>query len=65
MKLKLEGKDIFSIVVVICATILLLTGTDTVVGFCLLGVVAGYYGIDLTPWIHLGRNRTRRNREEG
>lgn len=58
--LKLEGKDIFSVVVVICATILILSGKDSIVGFTMLGVVAGYYGIDLTPFIKVGRNKGRK-----
>ena len=54
---KLEGKDIFSIIVVVCASALILAGKDTVVGFTLLGVVCGYYGIDLTPFIKIGRKQ--------
>lgn len=54
---KLEGKDLFSVVVVICATVLIAAGKDTVIGYTLLAVVAGYYGIDLSPWIKLGRNQ--------
>ncbi len=54
---KIEGKDIVSVVVVICATILILSGKDSIVGFTLLAVVAGYYGVDLAPFIKIGRNQ--------
>lgn len=54
---KLAGKDVVSLVVVICATILILSGKDSIVGFTLLGVVCGYYGIDLAPFIKIGRNQ--------
>lgn len=57
MKFRFEGKDVFSAIVVICATLLLILGYNHVLPYCLLGVVAGYYGIDLTPWIKLGRNK--------
>ena len=59
MKFKLEAKDLVALVVVICATILLAIGRDSYVGIALVAVVAGYYGIDLTPWIPLGRNQKK------
>lgn len=51
------------LVVIFCligGLILLLQGIDGKVGIALLIIVTGYLGIDLTPWIPLGRNRKDR-----
>ncbi len=48
-------KDVIALAVVVLAGSLLHQGIDTVVGWSLLGIVAGYYGIDLTPWLKVGR----------
>jgi len=55
--MKWQPKDIIAILVVLSATLLLLKGIDTVIGWSLLAVIAGYYGIDLTPFIKVGRNK--------
>lgn len=60
MKFNIQGKDIFSCLVVICATVLLALHIDTVIGFTLLAIVAAYYGIDLTPYLRIGRNQKPR-----
>lgn len=52
-------KDVIALVVIIIAGGLLWQGVDNIVGFTLLGIVAGYYGIDLTPFIKLGRNQKK------
>ena len=55
--MKWMPKDVIAIVVIIGAVSLLWQGIDSVVGWTLLAIVAGYYGIDLTPFIKLGRNQ--------
>ncbi|MBA7523826.1 hypothetical protein ES705_15960 [subsurface metagenome] len=42
---------------VIGGIILLVKGIDSTVGVILLVIVGGYLGLDLTPWIPLGRNQ--------
>jgi len=59
-----EPKDVIAVIIVIGAIALLWQGIDTLVGWTLLGIVAAYYGIDLTPFIHLGRNQPTKNGKE-
>lgn len=54
---KWQPKDVIALVVIIGAIILLTMGIDSLVGWTLLAIVAAYYGIDLTPFIKLGRNQ--------
>lgn len=37
--------------------VLMVQGINHTVGIILLIIVGGYLGLDLTPWIPLGRNR--------
>lgn len=54
---KWQPKDVIALVVIVGAVYLLATGIDSWVGASLLGIVAAYYGIDLTPFIKVGRNQ--------
>ncbi|GAH90353.1 unnamed protein product [marine sediment metagenome] len=45
---------------VIGGIILLVNKIDSTVGVILLIIVAGYLGLDLTPWIPLGRNQKKK-----
>lgn len=54
---KWEPKDVIALVVIIIAGVLLGMGINHQVGWALIAIVCGYYGIDLTPWIKLGRNQ--------
>lgn len=58
--MKWQPKDIIAAIIVVCCFVLLTIGRDTMVAWALLGVVAAYYGIDLTPFIKLGRNQRRK-----
>ncbi len=55
--MKWQPKDVIALVVIIGAIALLWQGIDNIVAFALLGIVAAYYGIDLTPFIKIGRNQ--------
>jgi len=55
--LKWEPKDVIALVVIVVAGILLGMGFNGKVGWSLVAVVCAYYGIDLSPWIHLGKNQ--------
>lgn len=55
--MKWQPKDVIALVVIIIAGTLLGLGIDHLVGWTLLGVVGAYYGIDLSPWVRLGRNQ--------
>jgi len=45
---------------IVAGTVLILSGHDTYIGIGLIVIVAGYLGIDLVPWIPLGRNQKRK-----
>lgn len=62
-RMKWMPKDVITIVVIVGAIYLLAIGVDSWVGASLLGIVAGYYGIDLTPFIKVGRNRGKRKED--
>ena len=53
----MAGLVVITALVVGC--ILLLNGIDTVVGIAMVVIAGGYLGIDLTPWIPLGKNQRR------
>ncbi len=44
---------------VVGGVILLVNKIDSTVGVILLIIVGGYLGLDLTPWIPLGRNQKK------
>jgi len=53
-------KDVIAIIIVAGAIYLLATGVNHWVGASLLGIVGAYYGIDLSPFIKLGRNQKKK-----
>lgn len=55
---KWQPKDCIALVLIVGALILLISGIDGKVGWTLIAVTCAYYGIDLTPFIKLGRNQT-------
>jgi len=61
--MKWQPKDVIAIIIVLGAISLLWQGIDTLVSWTLLGIVAAYYGIDLTPFIKLGRNQKKKKGE--
>jgi len=60
---KWQPKDVIALVVIVIAGVLLGMGINGKVGWTLVAVVCAYYGIDLTPWVHLGRNQQGRKEE--
>lgn len=61
--MKWQPKDVIALVVIIGAIYLLAAGVNSFVGWTLVGVVGAYYGIDLTPWLKVGRNRKKKKEE--
>ncbi|MBA7507438.1 hypothetical protein ES706_06157 [subsurface metagenome] len=45
---------------VIGGIILIIKGVDHTVGVILLVIVGGYLGLDLTPWVPLGKNQRQK-----
>ena len=61
---KWKPKDVIAVVVILGAIYLLASGINHWVGATLLGIVAAYYGIDLTPWLKMGRNQGEAKKKE-
>lgn len=45
-QLQIKGRDIVTLCILVACTWLLAQGIDSIVGYSLLGVVCGYYGIE-------------------
>ncbi|MBA7559156.1 hypothetical protein ES708_00770 [subsurface metagenome] len=45
---------------VVGGIILLVKGIDSTVGIILLVIVGSYLGLDLTPWVPLGKNQKKK-----
>jgi len=45
---------------VIGGIVLIIMGFDHMIGVILLVIIGGYLGLDLTPWIPLGRNQRKK-----
>lgn len=60
---KWKPVDVISLVLVIVCSVMLIMGIDSTVKYILLAVVGLYYGIDLTPFIKLGRNIKRKEED--
>ena len=54
---KWKPQDVIAVIIVIGCFALLAVGRDSVVSWTLLAVVGAYYGLDLTPFLKIGRNR--------
>ena len=53
-------QDVIALVVILIAGGLLFSGIDGKVGITLICVVCAYYGIDLTPFLKIGRNQGKK-----
>ena len=53
---KWKPQDVIAIIIIAACLYMIIQGYDGAIKFTLLGVVGLYYGIDLTPFIKLGRN---------
>jgi len=55
-----KPQDVLAVIIVIGCIVMICMGIDGTVKWTLLGVVGAYYGIDLTPWIKLGRRQGKK-----
>ncbi len=55
--MKWTPRDAIALVVILGAFGLIAMGLNGRVGWTLVAVIAAYYGMDLTPSIHLGRKQ--------
>ncbi|KKM82111.1 hypothetical protein LCGC14_1322900 [marine sediment metagenome] len=60
---KWEPKDVIAGLIIVGCMVMIILGLDGTIKWTLLGVVGAYYGIDLTPFIKLGRNRTKKKED--
>ena len=56
-------QDVISLVIVAGCLVMIIMGHNGQIKFTLLLVVGLYYGIDLTPFIKLGRNKKSKDEE--
>ena len=61
--MKWEPKDVIACLILVGCFALLFAGKDSVITWTTFGVVCAYYGIDLTPWLKIGRRQPPK--EEG
>ncbi len=52
-----KPQDVIACMIVSGCILMICLGIDSTVKYILLGIVCLYYGIDLTPFIKLGRNQ--------
>ncbi len=55
--MKWKPADVIACIIIIGCITMICLGINGTIKFTLLGVVSLYYGIDLTPFIKLGRNQ--------
>lgn len=55
--MKWTPRDVIAGVIILGCFILKFLGMDSTLSWALIGIIAAYYGIDLTPYIKLGRNQ--------
>ena len=60
--MKWQPKDVIACIIVAGCIAMICLGLDSIIKWILLAVVGVYYGIDLTPWLKLGRNQ--KNKKE-
>ena len=61
--MKWQPKDVIACIIILGCIAMICLGIDGSIKYTLLVIVAAYYGIDLTPWIKLGRNQ-KKGKEE-
>lgn len=54
---KWKPKDVVAVILAIGGVVLLQQGIDSYVGGMLIAISLAYFGIDLTPFIKVGRNQ--------
>ena len=55
--MKWKPQDVIACIIIVVCSILIIMGYNGTIKYTLLGVVALYYGIDLTPFLKLGRKQ--------
>lgn len=57
--MKWQPKDVIALVVLVGTFTMMGLGHNSALSWTTFGVVCAYYGIDLTPWIKLGRRQKK------
>ena len=52
--------DVIACLIIVGCIVMIIMGIDGAIKYTLLGMVGAYYGIDLTPWIKLGRRQGKK-----
>ena len=61
--MKWKPRDVVAIILIVGGIALLWQGINTWVGGTLVAVACAYFGIDLTPFIKVGRNQGKKKEE--
>lgn len=56
--MKWKPQDVMALIIVAGCFALIFMGHNGVIHYTLLGVVGVYYGVDLTPFVKLGRRQS-------
>lgn len=55
--MKWKPKDVIALIILVGTFSLMGLGHNSALSWTTLGIVCAYYGIDFSPFIHLGRNQ--------
>lgn len=61
--MKWEPKDVIACIIVAGCIVMICIGINSTIKWTLLGIVGAYYGLDLTPFIKLGRRQKSKKGE--
>jgi len=61
--MKWKPADVIAMIIILGCIVMICLGIDGTIKYTLLAIVAAYYGIDLTPWLKIGRRQ--KPKEEG
>ncbi len=53
-------QDVIACIIIVGCIVMICLGIDGAIKYTLLGVVGAYYGLDLTPFIKLGRRQGKK-----
>jgi len=61
--MKWQPKDVIACIIICGAIAMLIMGINHTVAWIQIVIILAYYGMDLTPWIKLGRNQKKPKEE--
>jgi len=62
--MKWKPQDVIAVIIVLGCIVMICMGINSTVKYTLLAVVGVYYGVDLTPFIKLGRKQGKKEEDK-